>query len=71
MEMWQSPVYCNSLENCRVERHREFESHRFRQLWLRSSVRQNVGLQNQMSVVQIHPGSPIFEIDVGIESLVR
>ena len=31
MEMWQSPVYCNSLENCRVERHREFESHRFRQ----------------------------------------
>ena len=30
--MWQSPVYCNSLENCRAERHREFESHRFRQL---------------------------------------
>jgi hypothetical protein len=26
--------------------------------WLRSSVRQNVGLQNQMSVVRIHPGSP-------------
>ena len=33
MEVWQSPVYCNSLENCRVERHREFESHRFRQYW--------------------------------------
>ena len=33
-EMWQSPVYCNSLENCRVERHREFESHRFRQVML-------------------------------------
>ena len=32
MEVWQSPVYCNSLENCRVERHREFESHRFRQI---------------------------------------
>ena len=31
LEVWQSPVYCNSLENCRVERHREFESHRFRQ----------------------------------------
>ena len=31
-EVWQSPVYCNSLENCRVERHREFESHRFRQI---------------------------------------
>ena len=36
-EMWQSPVYCNSLENCRVERHREFESHRFRQSCLLSS----------------------------------
>jgi hypothetical protein len=36
-EMWQSPVYCNSLENCRVEMHREFESHRFRQSCLRSS----------------------------------
>ena len=34
MEAWQSPVYCNSLENCRVERHREFESHRFRQFCL-------------------------------------
>ena len=34
MEMWQSPVYCNSLENCRVERLREFESHRFRQICL-------------------------------------
>ena len=32
--MWQSPVYCNSLENCRVERLREFESHRFRQVML-------------------------------------
>ena len=31
METWQSPVYCNSLENCRTERFREFESHRFRQ----------------------------------------
>ena len=31
-EMWQSPVYCNSLENCRVEMLREFESHRFRQI---------------------------------------
>ena len=30
--MWQSPVYCNSLENCRVEMLREFESHRFRQI---------------------------------------
>ena len=27
-------------------------------LWLRSSVRQNVGLQNQMSEVQILSGSP-------------
>ena len=27
--------------------------------WLRSSVRQNVGLQNQMSEVQILSGSPI------------
>ena len=31
MEVWQSPVYCNSLENCRSEMVREFESHRFRQ----------------------------------------
>ena len=31
MEMWPSLAYGNSLENCRVERHREFESHRFRQ----------------------------------------
>jgi len=30
MEVWQSPVYCNSLENCRSEMVREFESHRFR-----------------------------------------
>ncbi len=35
MEMWQSPVYCNSLENCRSEMVREFESHRFRQTLLR------------------------------------
>ena len=32
MEMWPSLAYGNSLENCRVERHREFESHRFRQI---------------------------------------
>ena len=31
-EVWQSPVYCNSLENCRSERVREFESHRFHQV---------------------------------------
>ena len=31
MEVWQSPVYCTCLENRRVVRHREFESHRFRQ----------------------------------------
>jgi hypothetical protein len=31
MEAWQSLVYCTCLENRRVERHREFESHRFRQ----------------------------------------
>ena len=30
-EVWQSPVYCYSLENCRSERVREFESHRFHQ----------------------------------------
>ena len=36
--MWQSPVYCNSLENCRAERHREFESHRFRQSQRRSCM---------------------------------
>ena len=29
--MWSSPVYGNSLENCRFERAREFESHRFHQ----------------------------------------
>ena len=33
MERWQSPVYCNSLENCRSARAREFESHPFRQNW--------------------------------------
>ena len=44
MEAWQSPVYCNSLENCRVEMLREFESHRFRQVnrelreWLKRPV---------------------------------
>jgi len=32
METWSSQVYGNSLENCRIERFREFESHRFRQL---------------------------------------
>ena len=31
-----------------------------RRKWLRSSVRQNVGLQNQMSEVQILSGSPKF-----------
>ena len=31
-EAWSSLVYGNSLENCRVERHREFESHRFHQM---------------------------------------
>ena len=31
MEAWQSPVYCSSLENCRSERVREFESHCFHQ----------------------------------------
>ena len=31
MEVWQSPVYCSSLENCRREIVREFKSHRFRQ----------------------------------------
>ena len=29
MEAWQSPVYCTCLENRRLERVREFESHRF------------------------------------------
>ena len=33
LERWQSPVYCNSLENCRSARAREFESHPFRQIW--------------------------------------
>ena len=31
MEVWSSLVYGNSLENCRTEMFREFESHRFRQ----------------------------------------
>ena len=31
METWSSQVYGNSLENCRSERVREFESHRFYQ----------------------------------------
>ena len=31
MEVWSSLVYGNSLENCRSERVREFESHRFHQ----------------------------------------
>ena len=30
-EVWQSLADCTCLENRRVERHREFESHRFRQ----------------------------------------
>ncbi len=38
MEVWQSPVYCTCLENRRSEMVREFESHRFRQLCLVSSV---------------------------------
>ena len=33
-EEWQSLAYCNSLENCRTERFREFESHLFHQTWL-------------------------------------
>ena len=32
-EAWQSPVYCTCLENRRIERYREFESHRFRHQW--------------------------------------
>ena len=39
MEAWQSPVYCNSLENCRSERAREFESHRFRHIETHSQFR--------------------------------
>jgi hypothetical protein len=31
LEVCQSPVYWNSLENCRLERVRGFESHRFHQ----------------------------------------
>ena len=33
MEVWQSPVYCTCLENRRREIVREFESHRFRQVF--------------------------------------
>ena len=33
MEVWQSPVYCTCLENRRSERVREFESHRFYQVY--------------------------------------
>ena len=36
MEAWPSLAYGSSLENCRVEMHREFESHRFRQVWSHS-----------------------------------
>jgi hypothetical protein len=32
MEVWQSMVYCTSLENWRTARFREFESHRFRHI---------------------------------------
>ena len=32
MEVWSSLVYGSSLENCRTEMFREFESHRFRQI---------------------------------------
>ena len=35
MEVWQSPVYCTCLENRRSERVREFESHRFHQIYSR------------------------------------
>jgi fatty acid desaturase len=35
MEVWQSPVYCYSLENCRTARYREFKSHRFRQILIK------------------------------------
>ena len=44
MEVWQSPAYCNSLENCRLERVREFESHRFRQYYGELAERQGNGL---------------------------
>jgi hypothetical protein len=64
MEVWQSPVYCNSLENCRVERHREFESHRFRQIG-----EKNVGTYNNadngilLGIVWCYRSS-IFTFDV-------
>ena len=55
MEMWQSPVYCNSLENCRVERLREFESHRFRQTRGGSSV----GLEYWPVTPRVAGSSPV------------
>lgn len=33
MEVWASPVYASSLENCHSARGREFKSHRFRHFW--------------------------------------
>ena len=46
-EAWQSPVYCNSLENCRLEKAREFKSHRFRHTFYSWCNWQHVGLQNR------------------------
>ena len=52
------PILQNG-KRCQEEKgYRGFKRHSECLLWLGSSVWQNVGLQNQMSVVQIHPGSP-------------
>ena len=44
-ETWPSLAYGNSLENCRVEMLREFESHRFRQVYVSVAKRLCAGLQ--------------------------
>ena len=47
MEVWQSLVYCTCLENRRVEMLREFESHRFHQVYVgvRRTARQLIANQ--------------------------
>jgi hypothetical protein len=70
MEMWQSPVYCNSLENCRVERHREFESHRFRQIAVVAQLVRVSACHAEGRGFEPRPPRQVSKLDVLLESQV-
>ena len=67
MEMWQSPVYCNSLENCRRESVREFESHRFRQFAVVAQLVRVSACHAEGRGFEPRPPRQVSKLDVGIE----